>query len=309
MSDEVVRALGLDGRVRAVAAVTTETVERLRRIHDPSPTVTAALGRLATGALLLAASLEKVTAREPVLTVEVDGGGPAGRLLATASPSGWVRATVAEPRAQAPFREDGKLHVAGVVGSSGTLAVTRDPGTGEPYRGVVRLVSGELGKDLARYLDESEQTPAAVVLGVHVVPEGRVDHAGGYVLQLLPGVPEATAREISRRVLALGPVTGLLQNGETPEEWLRQLLPEGLEILDRTPARFLCGCSMDRVERALKLLGETEIRSMLDEGGDREVVLTCEFCRTAYPVPRARLRKLLAEVREEGSPSGREPEP
>ena len=49
------------------------------------------LGRLATGALLLAASLEKVTRREPMLTLEVDGGGPAGRMFATASPAGWVR--------------------------------------------------------------------------------------------------------------------------------------------------------------------------------------------------------------------------
>ncbi len=304
MTDEVIRALGLDGRVRAVAAATTETVETLRGLHDASPTVTAALGRLATGALLLAASLEKVTAREPILTLEVDGGGPAGRFLATASPSGWVRATVTEPRAQAPFRDDGKLDVAGVVGREGTLAVTRDPGTGEPYRGVVRLVSGELGKDIARYLDESEQTPAAVVLGVHVVPEGHVAHAGGYMLQLLPGVPDATAREITRRMLALGPVTGLLQQGESPEDWLRQLLPDDLEILERTPARFHCGCSMDRVERALKLLGQVEIESLLEDHPEGPVVLTCEFCRTVYPVPPGRLVELLEEVRGETPAEG-----
>ncbi len=53
------------------------------------------MGRVATGALLLAATLEKVTGKEPMLTMEVDGGGPAGRFVATASPAGWVRATVA----------------------------------------------------------------------------------------------------------------------------------------------------------------------------------------------------------------------
>ena len=53
----------------------------------------------------LAASLEKVTAREPLLTLEMDGGGPAGRIFATASPAGWVRAFVANPQATvAPTR-------------------------------------------------------------------------------------------------------------------------------------------------------------------------------------------------------------
>ena len=88
MADRLIRVLALGGRARAVAALASDTAEELRRIHDPSPTAAAALGRIAVGALLLAASLEKVTGREPMLTVEVDGGGPLGRLVATASPGG-----------------------------------------------------------------------------------------------------------------------------------------------------------------------------------------------------------------------------
>jgi len=40
MPDSLIRALALDGRARAFAAVTTVAVEELRRIHDPSRTVT-----------------------------------------------------------------------------------------------------------------------------------------------------------------------------------------------------------------------------------------------------------------------------
>ncbi len=297
--DRVVRALGLGGRARAVAAETTATVERLRAIHDPSPTVTAALGRVATGALLLASSLEKTTGREPIITLEIDGGGPAGRLLATASPSGWVRATVDHPEAQAEPRPDGKLDVAAVVGGSGTLIVTRDPGIGDPYRGVVDLVSGEIAKDLARYLDESEQTPAAVLLGVFVVPTPSVQHAGGLMVQLLPGVSDAEARELSRRVAGLETVTSQLRAGRGPEDWLRALFPDDLEILDTTPAFFHCGCSRDRVERALKLLGEAEIRPLLDRSLTEPVTLTCGFCKAVYEVPRDDLARLLLEVEQE----------
>lgn len=284
-----------------LASVTTDTVGRLLGIHGSSPTVTAALGRIATGALLLAATLEKVTGKEPMLTMEVDGGGPAGRFVATASPAGWVRATVAHPEVQTVSRADGKLDVAGVVGRSGRLTVTRDPGIGEPYRGVVSIVSGEIGKDLAYYLSESEQTPAAVALGVHVLPEVAVDQAGGFLVQLLPGVTEQEAEDLSGRVKALAPVTTLLRRGEGPEVWFERLFPEGVRVLERFPVRFHCGCSRDRVEGALKLLGVEEIRSLMETSRANAVGLTCEFCRTEYAVSTEDLARLLLEVETEQS--------
>lgn len=294
----MVRAVGLGGRVRAVTAVTTATVEELRRIHDPSPSVTAAIGRLATAALLLAAGLEKETRREPVVTVEVDGGGPAGRLTATASPRGWVRAMARRPRAVGRSRLDGKLDVAGVVGRDGDVAVTRDPGFGEPYRGVVRLVSGELAKDIAVYLTESEQTPSAVLLGVFAVPQGRVQHAGGLLVEVLPGVRDDEAEELADRVRELGTITARLREGDGPRTWLARLFPEGCQVLGRTPIRFLCGCSMDRVERALKLLGASEIDDMIRSEAD-PVTVECQFCHQTYEVLHDRLLELLEEVDDE----------
>jgi molecular chaperone Hsp33 len=299
MADHLLRALGLEGRVRAVAAVTTDTAEELRHIHDPSPEVSAALARTATGALLLAALLEKVTTREPVLTLELEGGGPAGRLIATASPAGWVRATVSNPRASTSQAPDDPLTVAGVVGSTGQLAVTRDPGIGEPYRGVVPLTTGEIATDLAHYLDDSEQHPTAVVLGVQVLPEGRVGHSGGLLLQILPGVSDDEASELGERVRALHGVTDRLLHGEGPRQWLARLFPAGVWALDETPVRFLCGCSEERVETALKLLGSREIRALIARSTEHVTTLTCGFCHASYTVPFERLRTLLEEVRAE----------
>lgn len=291
--------MGLGGRARAVVAVTTNSVEELRRLHDPSPEVTAAVGRLATGTLLLASTLEKLTGREPLLTVEVDGGGPAGRLVATASPAGWVRAMVANPLATASRRDDGKLDVSGVVGSDGQLIVTRDPGMGEPYRGVVDLVSGELAKDFAYYLSESEQSPAAVVLGVKCLREGRVASAGGLLVQLLPGVSDEEALALTDCIRSLGAVSSRLSSGQGPREWLAEIFPAGCSILGEVPARFFCGCSMERVERALKLLGLDEIRAVLQDGRDDGSDVICGFCKMAYTLQPARLRALITEVEAE----------
>jgi len=300
-NDYVIHAMGLGGRARAVVAVTTKSVEELRRLHDPSPEVTAAVGRLATGTLLLASTLEKHTGLEPLLTVEVDGGGPAGRLVATASPAGWVRAMVANPLATAERREDGKLDVSGVVGSEGQLVVTRDSGKGEPYRGVVELVSGELAKDFAYYLSESEQSPAAVVLGVKCLREGRVASAGGLLVQLLPGVSDEEALALTDCIRSLGAVSSRLAAGQGPREWLAEIFPAGCSILAEVPARFFCGCSMERVERALKLLGTEEIRAVLEDGRNDGSDVVCGFCRMAYTLQPARLRALITEVESEGA--------
>ena len=298
-NDYVIHAMGLGGRARAVVAVTTNSVEELRRLHDPSPEVTAAVGRLATGTLLLASTLEKITGREPLLTVEVNGGGPAGRLVATASPAGWVRAMVVNPLATADRRDDGKLDVSGVVGSDGQLIVTRDPGIGEPYRGVVDLVSGELAKDLAYYLSESEQSPAAVVLGVKCLREGRVASAGGLLVQLLPGVSDKEALALTDCIRSLGAVSSRLAAGQGPREWLAEIFPAGCSILGEVPARFFCGCSIERVERALKLLGSEEIRAVLEDGRDDGSDVICGFCRMAYTLQPSRLRALITEVEAE----------
>jgi len=301
--DHLIRAGALGGRARVIAALTTDTAEELRRVHDPSPQVAAALARISTGALLLAATLEKVTSREPVLTLEADGGGPAGRLVATASPAGWVRAMAANPLAATSRNAEGGLDVAGVVGRGGQLVVTRDSGRGDPYRGVVELVSGDLAKDLVFYLNESEQSPAAVVLGVHVIPEGRVNQAGGLLIQLLPGVSDDEADLLVENISELGSLSSRIAEGDGPREWLARVFPDGCTIFNEIPVRFLCGCSTDRVEAALKLLGVGEIRAAMDEDNDRRAVLTCEFCRTEYVLTHERLRELLAEVESERSSS------
>jgi len=303
MADELLRGTALDGRARFAVADTTAAVETLREIHDLSPTVTAALGRVATGALLLAATLEKLSAREPVVTVEVEGDGPAGRLVATASPAGWVRGFARNPRASVPARDDGKLDVGAVVGRNGMLTVTRDPGIGEPWRGVVPLQSGEIARDLARYLHDSEQLPSAVGLGVFVVPEGHVTHAGGWLVQLLPGVSEREADDLAERVRQLGPVTARLRAGRGPRSWLADLFPGGFEILETNPVRFACGCSRERVEKALRLLGPREVRSLLEEARRKNepAELQCEFCRARYPVSPDDLARILRELEEGAS--------
>ena len=193
--DYLVRATAHDGLVRAFAIDSTGVVAELERIHGTEPAVTAALGRLATGSLIFGAMQKQP---HHAVTVRILADGPAGTLLATANGNGEVRGLVANPRTGIEqVKENGKLNVSGVVGSAGRLTVTRDLGMRQPYVGVVELISGEVGEDLAHYLLSSEQTPSAVGLGVFVDRTGSVVASGGYIVQLLAGVEDRAAEERS----------------------------------------------------------------------------------------------------------------
>ncbi len=278
--DYLVRATALDGRVRAFALNATTVVDTLQHRHETFPAVTAALGRTAMGALLLSAAALKH--EDHLLTIEVRGRGPAGRILCTANGRGEVRGLVGNPRAHAESLRAGKLNVAGVVGTAGYLSVTKDLGMKEPYQGITELLTGEIGDDLAYYLAQSEQTPSAVGVGVFVVPDGSVEAAGGFLVQLLPGLTEEEIAGIEREIAALPHPTALLREGVTPGGILERIFPAGYTELDRYEIRFHCPCSRERFEAAIVSLGSGEVSQIIEEEEQEATEVVCHFCNEAY---------------------------
>lgn len=293
-SDYLVRATALDERVRAFAINATGLVTELQRRHDTYPAVTAALGRTAMGALLLSAS----TLKEPdqLLTVDVRGNGPVRRILVTADGRGQVRGLVGDPHVHADS-ENGKLNVRGVVGTEGYLAVTKDLGMRETYRGMVELISGEIGEDLAYYMAKSEQTPSAVGIGVFVNPDLSVEAAGGYLVQLLPGLSDDEIGMIEARIAALPHPTALLREGSTPEQILDRIFPEGYTFGDRQDVAFHCPCSRERFESAIVSLGHEEVARIVEEEEQPYTEVVCHFCNDAYQFSPDEMKAILEAAR------------
>ncbi|MBR9988933.1 MAG: Hsp33 family molecular chaperone HslO [Gemmatimonadetes bacterium] len=291
-SDYLVRATAHGGLVRAFAIDATRVVEELKRRHDTIPVVTAAIGRLSTGALLFGAMLKE---SDHLVTLQIQGDGPAGTLLATANGSGGVRGLVGNPQPDIDQVRNGKLDVSGAVGTNGTLTVTKDVGLGKPSTGTVEIVSGEVGEDLAHYLLRSEQIPSALGIGVFVNADGSVEAAGGYLVQLLPGVNDADAERIENVIRDLPHPTAMLRAGESPEQILDRIFGTDHQVLEQRDVRFHCPCSLDRAERAIMMLGADAVAEMIEEGtarGGAEVI--CEFCTERYLVS----LESLARIRE-----------
>jgi molecular chaperone Hsp33 len=279
--------------VRAMVAVTTGVVEEARQRHGTFPTATAALGRTLTAGLLLGATMKD----EERLSIELVGDGPLRRVMVSTNGAGQVRGYVSRPATHLPSK-NGKLDVAGAIGE-GLLCVMRtQPWNKEPYRSVMKLVSGEIAQDITHYLATSEQMPSATALGVFVNADGTVGAAGGFLVQILNGAAAELAELIECNVAALPHVTSLIQRGDGPREILDAVLA-GLDVrhIADEPVRFACPCTRERVLGALLLLGPTEIEDMIRQEGRADV--RCEFCAEQYVVVGDELAMLIRNT--EGS--------
>ncbi len=296
MADQLIRATAADGGIRAVGVIATRLSEEARQRHNLSYVATAALGRTMSAGLLLASSMKRSESR---VNIRIRGNGPMGGLMVDAGTDGTVRGYVDHPEVELPPNVKGKLDVGGAVGNDGYVYVVRDVGYGYPYSSTVELVSGEIGDDITHYLATSEQTPSALFLGVFVDQTG-VQAAGGLLIQILPKAasdPELVALLESRLGMLQG-FTPLLQAGKTLPMIFEELLGDmGLEIFpERQIVRFHCGCSFDRVMGALKLLGEAELRDMIET--DKGAEATCHFCGEVYKANIDQLEQLIDELKE-----------
>jgi molecular chaperone Hsp33 len=299
MPDQLIRATAADDGIRAVGVITTRLTEEARHRHELSYVATAALGRTMAAGLLLASGMKQPQSR---VNLRFKGNGPLGVLMVDAGLDGTVRGYVQHPGVELPPNAQGKLDVGGAVGREGFLYVVRDVGYGYPYSSTVELISGEIGDDVTHYLAASEQTPSALTLGVFVGSDG-VEAAGGLLIQVLPKAAQddALVTLLESRFSSLEGFTPLLKAGQTLPDILEFLMGDiGLNILPQAQmVRFGCPCSYDRVLGALKILGETELRDMIEKDDGAEA--TCDFCNEVYQVPKEGLEQLIHDLIAETS--------
>lgn len=292
MADYIVRATAANASIRAFAVTGRELVETARKAHDTSPVVTAALGRLMMGGVMMGAMLK---GENDLLTLQVSGDGPIKGMTVTADAKGNVKGYAIEPQVMLPPNAAGKLDVGGAVGS-GVLRVIKDMGLKEPYVGQTVLQTGEIAEDLTYYFATSEQVPSCVGLGVLMEKDNTVRQAGGFMIQLMPFTEDEVIAKLEENIKKFPSVTTVLDQGKTAEEMLGILL-DGMDlaITDTMPAQFYCNCDKKRVEKAIISIGKKDIEEMIADNKDIEV--NCHFCNTSYTFSVEELKVLLQKSR------------
>ena len=277
MSDYILRATAADLKIRAFAITSTELVEYARQRHNTSPVATAALGRLLSAGAMMGVMMK---GEKDVLTLQMKGDGPIEGLTVTADSHGNVKGYPGNPNVIIPANYAGKLDVGAAIGY-GELIVIKDLGMKEPYVSQTPLGTSEVAEDLTFYFAKSEQTPSSVALGVLMNRSNTVAQAGGFIIQVMPGIDEEIIDRLEQKIAGITSVTSMMESGMGPEEILQDVLGEfDLQINEKIPAHFHCDCSKSKVSRALIAMGRKELQNIIDDG--EEIEVKCHFCNTAY---------------------------
>ena len=277
MNDYIVRATAADGQIRAFAITSRNLVEEARAHHNTSPLMTAALGRLLSGAAMMGTMMK---GEKDLLTLQIQCSGPAKGLTVTADAKGNVKGYAVVPDVILPPNKLGKLNVGGAL-DMGVLSVIKDMGLKEPYVGQTVLQTGEIAEDLTYYFATSEQIPSAVGLGVLMNKDNTVKQAGGFIIQLMPFTTDEVIEKLEKKIGEIASVTEMLEQGLSPEGILEEILGEfGVEVTDTVPASFHCDCSKERISKALSTISKKDLDDIINDG--EEIEVKCQFCNTAY---------------------------
>jgi molecular chaperone Hsp33 len=291
---DLIQPFQLDlANVRGRAARLGAVLDQLLGLHNYPRVVEQIVAEAAVATVLLASLLKY----DGVFTLQAKGDGPISLMVVDVTTAGDLRA-------YARFEED-RLPAAGgaadieALFGQGYLAFTVDQGEdSEGYQGIVALTGPALTDSLAHYFEQSEQLSTAVRLAARKYPDGW--RAGAVLIQHLPEedegrIPKSPAdneEDWRRASILLGSVADveLLDRTLDLNSLLYRLFHEE-QVRAFTPHAVQrgCRCSAERVERVLRSIPRAELDDLKVDG---VVVVTCEFCSTAYRYDEAALDKL-----------------
>lgn len=267
-----------DKSTRIFVAITTDMVEKARKIHMLTPLATAGLGRVITATAIMGST---VKGDNQSVSLSFQGDGIVKKIMAISWKPGYVKGYISNPDGVLPPRKDGKINVGGALGK-GYVTVIKDLGLKEPFIGRSRIVTGEIAEDLAAYFMHSEQQPSVISLGVCFDKNtAKVSGAGGIFIQPLPDAEEGVLEKIEKDISNLPPISQMVASGESGESIMKKALNSfSVKLTGQSELIYVCDCSQERIERALVSLDKRTLKTLIDE--DEQAELHCHFCNQRY---------------------------
>ena len=283
--DTLLRGLSAATNLRFTYVDVTATAREAEQRHLAGPVAGQVLGQALAAVTLISADLGAADER---ISLQVRADGPVGGLLVEAAAHGGLRGFTNRKTLDAL---DGapEPDPAAALGDHGQMQVLHSSSTKVLFTSQVQASPASLATLLARYHNQSLQTPSAVELRVEAAGD-RLGRAVGLTAEKMPdGDTEAFVRVLERfnerAVLArLGESRGLADFAEL------FTLPD-LEVRETRALAFRCDCDEDKILGVLRTLPRGELVEIAESGEPQEV--TCHFCGDTYKVAPEEIQTLL----------------
>lgn len=298
MADTLQKFVFENAFVRGELVDLSETWKHVQARRDYPPAVKTILGEMLSAAALLSANLKFNGA----IVMQIHGDA-ALRLLVVECDSDLNLRATAKLTDGAVIADDATLPELVNTQGQGRFVITLDPKDKLPgqqaYQGIVPLDGDTVATVIENYMLRSEQLDTKLWLAA----DDKVSR--GLLLQKLPhqgGVAAAGSEddlEAWDRAIMLASTLGKDEMMTTDIETLMRRLfwEETIRVFDPQHPHFHCTCTREKVGNMLKMLGQPEIDSALEEMG--KLAVDCDFCGQHYefdPVDCAQLFTTDASV-------------
>lgn len=300
---------GLDVRGRSVAL--GPILQKILGRHDyPEP-----VSRLLAEAIVLTSLLGTSLKFDGRFTLQTQTQGPVSMLVVDFETPDAIRACATFDAERVAGLIDAGAATPEALLGHGHLAMTIDQGKHmQRYQGLVELNGISLEEVARRYFERSEQIPTEVRLAVGELYTRQDGDApvkswtgGGLLIQFLPEAPERMRQaDIDPGDAPEGAVRHFIDEDDAwveakalvdtvkdveltdPEVSVETLLyrlfhERGVRLFDAQPIADKCRCSRDKVANVLANFNADEVEAVTVDG---KIVVTCEFCSTAYEFDR-----------------------
>lgn len=281
--------LSQPGNIRTVAVEATDLVKQLSKPQSLTGLAQIGFAEAVVGSLLIA-SVHKAN---ETINMNAQGSGQFRQAIIDASPEGKVRGFLRE-------QKDKTAHTFGASGANGpwgsgvlSILYTKNFEGRYPYTGMVPISTGFLDEAINEYYKDSEQLVSKVGLFAELQGE-TVVAARGVLVQAVGGASEEELDDIAE--LDLKQLRHLASTADNlavfGTEMTAILQNRRFVAMESRELMAFCNCSQDRIERALTLTGEVEIKEAL--GQDPYMTIVCDFCRKEYRVSSERVKALFS---------------
>jgi molecular chaperone Hsp33 len=274
MTDSSLRAMTDDSAFRVMAVNTTQTVREALERQVPSGVTRKVFGDLLTGAVLVRETMAPNQRVQAILKRRSE----TGSLIADTHPTEGTRGLVSMPAKSPQFPMTDAL-----------LQVMRRLHDGRIHQGVVEVpAGGDVSDALREYMRVSEQVDTLVAVST-LFDGDEVTWAGGYLVQLLPGVGTAPLAFMTERVREFGTIELHFASGKAEPRALVAALLDAIPYteLSDSELKFGCWCSAERLLGALSTLPKSDIDDFVQRGEVLEI--SCDYCHRQYRIPPAKL--------------------
>jgi molecular chaperone Hsp33 len=262
----------------------TDTAGVLARRHRCGPAATEILSLALSAVALLSSDLEN---EQECISAQWKLDGPIHGILVEGSQEGLLRGYTNQKTLDG-FDDQEPVDRRAVLGTGGELAVVQSVPGNLIYSARLAATPADIEKNLARFYNQSRQTPTAVALRVDRYGQ-EVRRASGVIAQKLPDGDTAAFVDVLERFNSgeahrtLGVDGGLAQI-------MRSLgIEDGLVVADRH-LEFGCRCSREKIRNVVASLPRTDLDAMIAE--DTVQTVTCHFCGEVYSLDREEIEEL-----------------